>query len=85
MRRASEANGRRSGVSRRQAIALLGGGAALAADGLYLGGRPSSWAAVKPTTGPFARGYAPDGTAGAAAAFPLSHVRLEHFPGAGQP
>jgi hypothetical protein len=85
VRRASEANGRRSGVSRRQAIALLGGGAALTADGLYLGSRPlsSSWAAVKPATGPSPSGYAPDGTAGAAAAFPLSHVRLLDGPFSG--
>ncbi len=59
-------------VGRRQALAMLaalGGAGALAADGRLL--TPAAIAG-KPVSG----GYAPDGTAGRTAAFPLPAVRL---------
>jgi uncharacterized protein len=84
--------GQRSELSRRQVIGLLGGGAALAAESAWLSGwQPSSWwgaagteAASRwpdsPSYVPCYRlassGYAPDGTAGATAAYPLAGVRL---------
>ncbi|MGA8465088.1 MAG: glycoside hydrolase family 127 protein, partial [Trebonia sp.] len=84
--------GRRSDLSRRQAMALLGGGAVLAAESAWLAGwQPASWwggagtAAADPWPDspayvpgyPMGRsGYAPDGTAGATAAYPLASVRL---------
>ena len=56
-------------MSRRQALAFLGGAGALVAEGLLL--TPGT------TVGkPVSSGYAPDGLAGRAAAFPLSAVRL---------
>lgn len=88
--------GRRSDLSRRQAIALLGGGAVLAAESAWLAGwQPASWwggagtAAADPWPDgpayvpgyPLGRsGYAPDGTAGATAAYPLASVRLLDSP-----
>jgi uncharacterized protein len=84
--------GRRSEISRRQAIALLGGGAALAAESAWLSGwQPSSWWGAAGTDATsrwpdspsyvagsrlMESGYAPDGTAGATAAYPLAAVRL---------
>ena len=84
--------GRRSELSRRQAIALLGGGAVLAAESAWLAGRqPASWwgAAGAAPGSPWpdspayapgyplsGSGYAPDGAAGATGAYPLSAVRL---------
>ena len=68
---------------------MLGGGAVLTAEAAFLRGRqPGSWwgsaAASDPAGGPAyipcyplaASGYAPDGAAGATAAYPLSSVRL---------
>src|SRR6266568_786645 len=58
-------------LSRRQALAalaVLGGGGLLAADGGPL--------APRAVTEPGSVGYAPDGAAGQATAFPLSAVRL---------
>jgi DUF1680 family protein len=71
-------------ISRRQAMALLGGGAVLAADGACLGGgRSSAWWG-ETDAGPVYRlggsGYTPDGTAGRTAAYPLSAVRLLDSP-----
>lgn len=56
-------------LTRRQALAILGGAGVLAADG----------AVLSPAASPGKRaagGYAPDGTAGRAAAFPLQAVKL---------
>jgi len=88
--------GRGSDLSRRQVMALLGGGAVLAAESAWLAGwQPGSWwggagtAAADPWPDgpayvpgyPMGRsGYAPDGTAGAAAAYPLAAVRLLDSP-----
>jgi len=85
-------NVERSGLSRRQLFALLGGGAALAAESAVLAGwQPSSWwgtaAATAASGWPDSpdyvpcyslagSGYAPDGAAGAAAAYSLAAVRL---------
>ena len=73
-------------------MALLGGGAVLAAESAWLAGwQPASWWGVAGTAAadpwpdspayvpgyPMGRsGYAPDGTAGATAAYPLASVRL---------
>ncbi len=81
-----------SGLSRRQLIAMLGGGAALAAESAGLARwQPTSWWGTAGTTAasgwpdspnyvpgyPLGHsGYAPDGTAGALAAYPLAGVRL---------
>ena len=72
-------------------MGLLGGGAVLAAESAWLSGWPASWRGAAgtaaaapwpdspastpayPLTG---TGYAPDGTAGATAAYPLTAVRL---------
>ena len=59
-------------VTRRQAVALLGAGALLAADSAS--GAAGSW---YPLVG---AGYAPDGAAGARAAYPLAAVRLLEGP-----
>jgi uncharacterized protein len=65
-------------------MALLGGGALLAADAAYLGaGRASAWwgdAGAGPAYPLGGSGYAPDGTAGRTAAYPLSAVRLLDSP-----
>ena len=77
-------------------MALLGGGAVLAAESAWLAGwQPASWwggagtAAADPWPDspayvpgyPMGRsGYAPDGTAGATAAYPLAAVRLLDSP-----
>ena len=82
----------RSGLSRRQLFAMLGGGAALAAESAGLAHwQPASWWGTAGTTAASgwpdspgyvpcyslaASGYAPDGTAGATAAYPLAAVRL---------
>ena len=82
----------RPGLSRRQLFALLGGGTALAAESAVLAGLlPSSlWGADSVTTASgwpdspayvpcyslAGSGYAPDGTAGAVAAYRLAAVRL---------
>jgi len=70
-------------ITRRQALAVLGGGA-LAADALYLGGGHSSAWWRDTSAGPVyplgASGYTPDGTAGRTAAYPLSAVRLLDSP-----
>jgi DUF1680 family protein len=85
----------RTGLTRRQAVALLGGGAALAAESAWLTGRqPATWwsaagpvlpgessawpdsPAYTPGYPLGGSGYAPDGTAGATAAYPLAAVRL---------
>ena len=91
---------RGSGLTRRQAIALLGGGAALAAESAWLAlRRPASWwaaagpavpegfASTWPDSPDYApgyplgdSGYAPDGTAGRTAAYPLAAVRLQPSP-----
>jgi uncharacterized protein len=74
-------------VTRRQTIALLGGGAILAAEGAFLAHwQPASWWGAATATGGSLRympcyrlgssGYAPDGTVGRTAAYPLSAVRL---------
>jgi DUF1680 family protein len=67
------------GLSRRQALTLLGLGTgaliaeqALVADGIPPSSRPPASASVAPEPG----GYAPDGTAGRAAALPLRAVTL---------
>ena len=59
-------------VTRRQAVALLGAGALLAADSAS--GAAGSW---YPLVG---AGYAPDGAAGGRAAYPLAAVRLLESP-----
>jgi len=59
-------------VTRRQAVALLGAGAVLAADSAS--GAAGRW---YPLAG---AGYAPDGAAGARAAYPLAAVRLLEGP-----
>ena len=67
-------------------MALLGGGAVLAAESAWLAGwQPASWwggAGTAYVPGyPMGRsGYAPDGTAGATAAYPLAAVRLLDSP-----
>jgi len=77
-------------------MALLGGGAVLAAESAWLAGwQPASWwggagaAAANPWPDspayvpgyPMGRsGYAPNGTAGATAAYPLAAVRLLDSP-----
>ena len=79
-------------LSRRQLIALLGGGAAVTAESLLLAQQqPGAWWGAAGTTAasgwpdgpgyvpcyPLAgNGYAPDGIAGGAAAYPLAAVRL---------
>ena len=81
-----------SGLSRRQLFAMLGGGAALAAESAGLAGwQPASWWGTAGTTAASGwpdspnyvpcyslagSGYAPDGAAGATAAYPLAAVRL---------
>src|SRR5487761_1530341 len=88
--------GKRSELSRRQVMALLGGGAVLAAESAWLAGwQPSSWwggagtaaAARWPESPAYvpgyplgSSGYAPDGTAGATAADPLAAVGLLDSP-----
>jgi len=68
-------------VSRRQALAILGGAGALAAGGGLLSGDEGPLLSPGAAAGaPAVSGYAPDGTAGRAAAFPLSHVRLLDCP-----
>ena len=66
-------------ITRRQALAVLGAGV-LAADGVVLGdGQSSAWwrdIGAGPVYRLSASGYAPDGTAGATAAYPLAAVRL---------
>jgi uncharacterized protein len=63
-------------------MALLGGGVLLGAEAAYLGNwQPASWwgaadAGAEPCYPLAASGYAPDGTAGRTAAYPLSAVRL---------
>ena len=59
-------------VTRRQAVALLGAGALLAADSASRAAGPSY-----PLAGV---GYAPDGAAGGRAAYPLAAVRLLESP-----
>jgi DUF1680 family protein len=79
----------RAGISRRQAIATLGGGAVLAADSAFLARwQPASWwgwagedpaldaAHEIPCYQLGGSGYAPDGAAGHTAAYPLSAVRV---------
>jgi len=59
-------------MSRRQALAALGGAGALVAEGLLT---------PRATAGkPVSSGYAPDGLAGRTAAFPLPAVRLLDSP-----
>jgi uncharacterized protein len=71
-------------ISRRQAMTLLGGGTVLAADAAFLGSGLSSawWGDID--AGPAYQlggsGYAPDGSAGRTAAYPLSMVRLLDSP-----
>ena len=60
-------------VSRRQALAVLGGAGALVAGRLLLTHRSTAGKQVS-------SGYAPDGLAGRTAAFPLSAVRLLDSP-----
>ncbi|MGH3165576.1 MAG: beta-L-arabinofuranosidase domain-containing protein, partial [Trebonia sp.] len=74
-------------VSRRQAIALLGGGAVLGTQAAFFAHGQPPWRAVwdaepgsVPRYGLGASGYAPDGTAGGTAAYPLSAVRLLDSP-----
>ncbi len=77
-------------ITRRQALAAVLGGGVLAADGVYLGsgvyhgdGQSSAWwgdISAGPVYRLGASGYTPDGTAGAAAAYPLSAVRLLDSP-----
>ena len=59
-------------VTRRQAVALLGAGALLAADSAS--GAAGAWSP------PAGIGYAPDGAAGGRAAYPLAAVRLLESP-----
>jgi DUF1680 family protein len=65
-------------------MALLGGGAAFAADAALVGtGHASAWwrdSGAGPVYRLGTSGYAPDGTAGAVAAYPLSAVRLLDSP-----
>jgi uncharacterized protein len=74
----------RLGLTRRQAITVLGGGAVLGAESAWLSNRSakpaaSTWpdspvyAPAYPLSG---TGYAPDGVAGRIAAYPLDAVRL---------
>ena len=62
-------------ISRRQAMTLLGGGTVLAADAAFLGsGLSSAWwddIDAGPAYQLSGSGYAPDGTAGRTAAYPL--------------
>ena len=73
-------------LSRRQAIFTVTGASALMAEAAFLDHRATAAPALTaqlPPSGSYARGrsgYAPDGTAGATAAFPLSHVRLLDSP-----
>lgn len=73
-------------IGRRQAMALLGGGAALAAGAAAVppGAPGAAWPGGAAGQGPAYRlgdsGYAPDGTAGEKAAFPLAAVRLLDSP-----
>jgi uncharacterized protein len=73
-------------VSRRQAIAMAAGASALMAEAVYLNHRANAAPAITtqlPASGSYVlghSGYAPDGTAGATAAFPLSSVRLLDSP-----
>lgn len=79
-----EAGAKRAGLSRREMLAILGAGALVAEQALLTGSSSpastatpgaastSSRADVKPEPG----GYAPDGTAGRAAALPLRDVTL---------
>jgi uncharacterized protein len=70
-------------ITRRQALAVLGGGV-LAGDAVYLGLGQSSARGGDIGAGPVYRlaasGYTPDGTAGRTAAYPLSAVRLLDSP-----
>jgi uncharacterized protein len=75
--------GRPGGLSRRQALAALGAGAAaviaeqvLVSDGIPPSSSPQASAGVAPEPS----GYAPDGTAGRAAALPLRAVTLLDSP-----
>src|SRR6516162_5691620 len=86
------ASASRAGLSRRQLMAMAGGGAALAAESAGLARwQPSSWWGTAGTTAASGwpdspayvpcyslggSGYAPDGTAGATAAYSLAAVRL---------
>jgi uncharacterized protein len=71
-------------ITRRQALALLGGGAVFAADAVYLGaGHSSAWwddSDAAPVYQLGTSGYTPDGTAGRTAAYPLTAVRLLDSP-----
>ncbi len=74
-----------TGLSRRQALTVLGAGAgaliaeqALVADGIPPGASASP--APEPSIAPQPSGYAPDGTSGRAAALPLSTVQLLDSP-----
>ena len=88
----SQAGPARAGLSRRQLIAMLGGGAALTAEATGLARlQPSPWWGTAATTAASSwpdspayvpgyslagSGYAPDGTAGGTAAYSLAAVRL---------
>ncbi|MBV9208526.1 MAG: glycoside hydrolase family 127 protein [Actinobacteria bacterium] len=70
-------------LSRRQALTVLGvGAAALAAEQALVPDRPAAGAHPTPAAdvGPDPGGYAPDGTAGRAGALPLADVRLLDSP-----
>jgi len=73
-------------ITRRRAIAAFGGAAALAAGGMLLASgdtaEPGGYGNGLTAGGyvPASTGYAPDGTAGRAAAFPLGSVRLLDSP-----
>ncbi len=77
----------RTSLRRREALAVLGAGALLAEQALLdspASGRASSPAGAEPTSNAnikaYAGGYAPDGTAGRAAALPLRDVALLDSP-----
>jgi uncharacterized protein len=83
----NKARGDQRGLSRREALTVLGVGA-LAAEQALLASTPSGPAAGPPGLGlagqadakPLPGGYAPDGTAGRAAALPLPAVELLDSP-----